>query len=305
MKINNEFLEDFELDANDHGEPHWFIDRRISALKQLDKLDLPVSKYFTNEDILIKLTSPQRIRSKKNLIDSEKITGSTISQFGQTVIKNDLPEELEAQGVVLTDIFTALRIHPRLIQKNLMDKVISPDEDKITAFHLACINSGIFLYVPKDVKLTEPIKIDLIQDDTKKGDLNTHALIVAENDSAVTVEQTLSNFGDNQNNTNLFVEVLSRANAKVNYSLKSESNSKLVYLRTRAYLSRKAEVDWDMNLANQKDTWADFSDNLFGADSHINLDWTSNESVDKITEISTSFDKHGMNSSITMNGQKY
>lgn len=305
MEINNEFLEDFKLDANDHGEPHWFIDRRIAALKQLNELDLPVSQHFTNEDELIKLTSPRRIRSKKDLLDTSLIARSTISQFGQTVIKNDLPEELESQGVVLTDILTALRVHPRLIQKSLMDKVISPDEDKMTAFHLACLNSGVFLYVPKEVKLTEPIRIDLVQDDTKKGDLNTHVLVVAENDAEVTIEQTLSSFGDNQNNTNFFVEVLSRSNAKVSYSLKTESHSEFVYLKTRAYLSRNAQVDWNMDLNDHGNTWADFSNNLFGADANVNMNWNTDKPANKITEVTTSFNKHGKNSSITMNGQKY
>lgn len=295
MKINDEFLEDFELDANDHGEPHWFVDRRIAALKEMDDLQLADSQYFQDESQLFSIKAPHRIRSKKDLIDRNDIANTTVTQFGQTILKNELPDELEEQGVVLTDIFTALRVHPRLIQKSFMDKVISPDEDKMTAFHLACVNSGIFLYIPKEVKIMKPINIDLIQDDTKKGDLNTHVLIVAENDSAVTVNQRFTSFGEEHNRTNLFVEVLARANTQVDYSLNSQSNSDFTYLKSRAYLGRTAQANWHYNLNNSGNTWADLSNNLYGSDSKVNTQLNSRSTHNQIEEITTSTIEHGKN----------
>ncbi|WP_334328550.1 SufD family Fe-S cluster assembly protein [Companilactobacillus sp. HBUAS59699] len=318
MGINNEYLEDFKLDANDHGEPHWFIDRRIEVLKQLDSLDLAKSQYFNEFDDLVKITSPQRIRSKKDLIDAKNINDYTMTQFGQTTVKNGLPEELEEQGVILTDIFTALRIHPRLIQTSFMDKVISPDEDKMTAFHLACVNSGVFLYIPKGVKISQPISINLIQDDTRPTDLNTHVLVVAEGDAEVSIEQNLSNYGKNNNRTNFFVEVLARANAKVNYSLNSESSSNFIYTKTRAYLGRDSSVNWNFNLNNHGNTWADLSNNLYGSGSRVKTVLNSQTNDKQIEEITTATIKHGKNvaselennliskdnSVLTLNGQK-
>ncbi|WP_125565171.1 SufD family Fe-S cluster assembly protein [Companilactobacillus insicii] len=319
MKINDEFLEDFELDMNDRGEPHWFINRRIKALKSMNELEFEDSQCFKNKDNFISMDSPLRSKSKKDLVDSKTIDNCTIAQLGQTIVKNDLSDELETKGVILTDILTALRVHPRLVQKTLMDKVISPNEDKMSAYHLSFMNSGVFLYIPKEVKVMEPINIDLIQDNTKSENLNTHVLIVAENDSEVTIHQQLSDVGERDNRTGLFVEVLSRANSKVTYNLNSKSSSKYVYLKSKAYVGRDALVNWNVNLLNEGNTWANLSNNLFGSGSMTNLTLNSHTANDQLEKISANSIKHGKNSSsnfkhqlnseddstIILNGLKY
>lgn len=49
-----------------------------------------------------------------------------IVQVGQTTTEVQLPEELRQQGVILTDIFSAARIHPRLIERFFMNRVVKP-----------------------------------------------------------------------------------------------------------------------------------------------------------------------------------
>lgn len=48
-----------------------------------------------------------------------------------------MPVELAEQGVIFTDIFTAMKEHSDLVEKYFMTKAVPSDEDKLTAFHTA------------------------------------------------------------------------------------------------------------------------------------------------------------------------
>ena len=60
-----------------------------------------------------------------------------------------LSADLAEQGVILTDLFTAMHEYPELVQEYYMTKAAEMDEDQLTALHAAFMNSGLFLYVPK------------------------------------------------------------------------------------------------------------------------------------------------------------
>ncbi len=69
-----------------------------------------------------------------------------------------LSDELKEQGVIFTDIFTAAKEHGELVQKYFMTDAVKVDEHKLTAYHAALMNGGVFLYVPKNVEVKEPIQ---------------------------------------------------------------------------------------------------------------------------------------------------
>ncbi len=60
-----------------------------------------------------------------------------------------LQQELVDQGVIFTDIISAVKNHPELVKKYFMKDAVQVNEHKLTAFHAALVNGGIFLYVPK------------------------------------------------------------------------------------------------------------------------------------------------------------
>ncbi|WP_125761229.1 SufD family Fe-S cluster assembly protein [Companilactobacillus hulinensis] len=292
MVLDSEFLEDFEMDANDHGEPHWFVDKRIEALKKFEELSYPDSDKIDLN--LLKIQELKWKRSDKALIPSINDTENIeIVQVGQRIVVNTLPDELEEQGVIITDVFTAFRQHPRLIQKAFMDKVIKPDEDKLTAFHAAMINSGVFVYVPKELRLNKQINLHVIQDNTLKIPLITHLLIVAENDSSVNIAEDITHTGENINIFNGFTEVLTRANANVELKVTNNlSDKSILFLKDKSYLGRDSIINWQENLKNDGPTYASIEGNLFGSDSKLITTLNLNND-DK--EILTNIVKHGKN----------
>src|SRR5699024_8267952 len=106
-----------------------------------------------------------------------------IVQYGKETIMEQLPQELIEAGVIFTDIFTALQDYPELVEKYYMTKAIKPDENKLTGYHAAYMNSGVFLYIPKNVVIEEPLEALFVQNSFVKEAMNKHILIVAEPNS--------------------------------------------------------------------------------------------------------------------------
>ena len=90
-----------------------------------------------------------------------------------------LSEELKAKGVIITDIFTASREHSELVKKYFMTDGVKVDEHKLTALHAALMNGGVFVYVPKNVVVEDPIQVLFLHDDAQASLFN-HVLIVSQ-----------------------------------------------------------------------------------------------------------------------------
>lgn len=83
------------------------------------------------------------------------------SHGGQIVLSasgaaKSISEDLEAQGVVFTDLATAEKKHPDLVAK-ILGKVVSPDEGKFAALAAALARTGILLYVPSNINIDTPL----------------------------------------------------------------------------------------------------------------------------------------------------
>src|SRR5699024_9699506 len=82
-----------------------------------------------------------------------------------SVAYSTLSKELKDKGVIFTDIFTALREHEDLVKRYYMKDAVSVDEHRLTALHAALMNGGIFVYVPKNVQIEEPLQTIYWQED--------------------------------------------------------------------------------------------------------------------------------------------
>ncbi len=67
-----------------------------------------------------------------------------------------LGKELANKGVIFTDFATAESQHPDLLE-SMNGQIVQPDEDRFAAMAGAFANSGVVLYVPKGVEVTQPL----------------------------------------------------------------------------------------------------------------------------------------------------
>jgi Fe-S cluster assembly protein SufD len=73
---------------------------------------------------------------------------------GQTRL--DLNSNLASQGVLFTDLATAEKQYPQVLEK-ILGKVVRSDEGKFAALAAAMSQSGVLVYVPRGVQLEQPL----------------------------------------------------------------------------------------------------------------------------------------------------
>ncbi|WP_308557740.1 Fe-S cluster assembly protein SufD [uncultured Lactobacillus sp.] len=257
-------------DSLKREEPKWLLEKREAAFEQIDKLDFPRMQRFHYKNWpLMENESIKPFDSDPALI--EKDENANLIQFGQTTVSVSLDEEMKQDGVILSDIFSAIKNHPELVQKYLMTEVIDANEDKLTANHMAYFNSGLFLYIPKNVQVKNPIEVDLIQDSTQDANWNPHILIVAEQGSSVKFLQHLSTVGDHKNTASMMVEIVANPESKVEFSsLEEISKQTTLYFNRRAKIKKDAHVEWAIGFMNDCDTIGDIDSELIGEGSYAN-----------------------------------
>ena len=142
------------------GEPEWMTQLRQAALEKAIQLPLPqIDRVKFHRWPLFDIHEfTDHFSETGNVAGFDVMKDNPVLvQEGTNTIFEQLPVELMEKGVIFTDIFTALQEHPDLIKPYYMEKAVKMDEDQLTALHAAFMNSGLFLYVPKNVVINEPI----------------------------------------------------------------------------------------------------------------------------------------------------
>jgi Fe-S cluster assembly protein SufD len=142
-----------------------------------------------------------------------------IVQHNGSVVYSQLTEALKQQGVLLTDLDTAVREYPELVQQYFMTECIPVGSSKYTALHAAFWSGGFFLYVPKGVEIEAPLLAQVFLDSPASAHF-THTLIIAEAQSSVRfVEEYTSQIAEDQLALlSDVVEVYAKNEARVEFS---------------------------------------------------------------------------------------
>ncbi|MCM3567538.1 Fe-S cluster assembly protein SufD [Neobacillus mesonae] len=263
--------------SKETNEPAWFADLRLKALEQFEQLPMPkpdktkidkwnftqFQQHTVKSQAFSSLTElPEEV---KDLVDVEAGNQNLYVQRNQTPAYLTLSDELKNKGVIFTDLLTAAREHGDLLKKYYMTQAINADEHKLTALHAALVNGGAFLYVPKNVEVTEPIQAVFIQDDAE-ANLFNHVIVVAEDNSSLTyVENYISTVEESNTLASILTEVIAGANARVQYgAVDTLAKGITSYVNRRGVAGRDAEIDWALGSMNEGNTIFENTTNLLG-----------------------------------------
>ncbi|MGX7419915.1 Fe-S cluster assembly protein SufD [Carnobacterium gallinarum] len=289
-------LRDFSLS---HGEPEWMLDLRLKMLAKIDELDLPfIERVKINRWPL--LTVPALKNDTDAVLLAEDFLVETndapkIIQVGTQTAFEQLPMELIEKGVIFTDIFTALTEHSDLVKEAYMQLAVKADEDKLTAFHAAFMNSGVFLYVPKNVVIEEPLEALFVQNSQIEENFIKHVLILADANSQFSYVEKYQTIGETKNTANIIVEVITKPGAKVKFSAVDQLGvNTTTYFNRRGHLLKDSTIDWALGIMNDGDMVADFDSDLIGEGSHSEV---------KIVAISTGSQVQGIDTRVTNYGR--
>lgn len=270
LPFDTDFVSSF---SKENGEPAWLAEFRQKAVSLADALPMPrpdktkIDKWnffqFNNVTSAPFSSLNELPEDVKALIDLENAKNLYI-QRNQTAAYLSLSDDLKNKGVIFTDLFTAARDHAELLQKYLMTNGVKVDEHRLTALHAALINGGAFLYIPKNVEITEPIQAVYLLD-SEDADLFNHVIVAADDNSSVTYVENYISTVESKRVVNIVTEVLAGANARVQFgAVDTLAKGITTYVNRRGTVGRDAKIEWALGLMNDGNTISENTTNLVG-----------------------------------------
>ena len=180
------------------NEPQWMLEYRLKALEvfnskpvptwgpDLSDLDINDIVHYLEPDAKIMSDNwddvPDYIKStfdRLGIPEAERQSLAGVgAQYDSEVVYHSVHKELTDQGVIYTDIETAITEHDDLVKQYFM-KVITMHDHKFSALHGAVWSGGSFVYVPKGVKVNMPLQSYFRLNAAEAGQFE-HTLIIVE-----------------------------------------------------------------------------------------------------------------------------
>lgn len=245
------------------GEPSWLTDRRVRAFDTYNFLPLPsdeeepwrhtplsgldldaVVPYRHEAPVARSEDLPRRLCPALSAIEDGSRPGAALLQYNSSVVYRTVPDHLEAQGVIFTDLHTAARERPEIMQRRFMTDGVPAGASKFTALHAALWSGGAFLYVPPGVYVAEPLQFALWADHPGLGVFH-HTLICADEGSRVALLERLESADGRPGLVSGVVEIFAAEGARVTYAgLQGWGDQVRSFTMRRARLEAGATVDW-------------------------------------------------------------
>lgn len=259
--LNEDVIRQISKEKND---PKWMLDFRLRALKTYNELQIPdwgPSIDELNVDNIITYIRantgmkgdwsevPQDIKDtfdRLGIPEAEKTSLAGVgAQFDSELVYHNIRKEIAAQGVIYSDVESALHgEYGDMIREHFM-KLVTPRDHKFAALHGAVWSGGSFVYVPKGVKLDIPLQSYFRLNSPGAGQFE-HTLIIVEEDAYLHFIEGCS--APKYSVANLHagcVEIFIRKNAKVRYSTIENWSKNMYNLNTkRAIVEEGGSIEW-------------------------------------------------------------
>ena len=273
LNISEEQLVDY---SKAHNEPSWMTELRQKALKLTETLEMPKPDKTKLRKWDFDSFKQHKVEGQtfndlselpdaiKNIIDVEN-TKNLVVQHNNALAYTQVSQETQDNGVIIEGLSEALVNHGDLVQKYLMTDAVTVDEHRLTALHTALINGGVFVYVPKNVVVKDPIQYVVLHDDENVSFFN-HVIIVTEENAEVTyVENYLSTASGEGNQLNIISEVIAGANSNITYgSVDYLDKGFTGHIIRRGTTAADASINWALGLMNEGSQIIDNTTNLIG-----------------------------------------
>lgn len=266
------------------NEPEWMLEFRLNAWRQFEAMPWPKAtdeawrrtrltgfdlKNFkpmaTAAGAVEKGDLPHLLQEELNEMDS-----AASMVFENSGLRYSVSHaKLSDCGVIFSDLQTAVREHPELVRKYFMTEAVKPDLNKFTALHAALWDTGSFVFVPANARVTLPLQVILNQSTDGVGGYH-HTLVVTEEGAEVTVVDDLLGAKDGLQAS--VVELIIGASSVVRYmNLQDFDHSTWNFLTGRAVLSRDADLRWIQVSWGSRLTKAFLDVDLMGPGGHAEL----------------------------------
>lgn len=250
--------------SEEKQDPEWMKEFRLQALKVYQELSVPdwgpdiseldmdhIATYVSKK---AKMSGkwdevPEEIKDtfeKLGIPQAERASLAGVgAQYDSEMVYHNVQKEVEEQGVVYSDIESALKgEYGEMIREHFM-KLVPPTDHKFAALHGAVWSGGSFVYVPKGVKVSIPLQSYFRLNAPGAGQFE-HTLIILEEDSYLHFIEGCS--APKYSVANLHagcVELYVGKNAKLRYSTIENWSKNMFNLNTkRAVVEEGGTIEW-------------------------------------------------------------
>lgn len=226
------------------------------------------------------------LKAQLTLSADEEVSARIIHYGNQTFV-DFVSDDLIAQGVIIDDLFTAMEKYGELVDRHLFS-ALAADEDKMTAYHTAYLNGGLFIYIPKDVEINLPIEAVFVQDSSVRQAFNKHVLIVTDKHSRLSYLERSFTIGSQANSGTLITEVVALDGSQVKFvAMDSLGESTTAFVRRHGLTFNDATIEWVIAAMNHGDTIFDSFTELRGRGSSSNVDIISIANGTQVQTVNT------------------
>ncbi|MCU1381242.1 MAG: FeS assembly protein SufB, partial [Acidimicrobiales bacterium] len=253
------------------GEPDWMRDFRLKSYRHFLKRPMPnwggdMSEIFFDDIFYYIKPTDKQVDAWDELPESVKNTyeklgipeaerkylAGVTAQYESEVVYHRNREDLEAQGVIFTDMDTALREHPELVRA-WFGKIIPPNDNKFSALNSAVWSGGSFIYVPPGVEVEMPLQAYFRINAENMGQFE-RTLIIADKGSKVHyIEGCSAPVYTTDSLHSAVVEIAVGEAARVTYTtIQNWSNNVFNLVTKRARVEAEGHMEWiDGNIGSR------------------------------------------------------
>ena len=246
------------------NEPEWMREFRLKALEvynskpmtdwgpDLSDLDMNDIVHYLEPDSAPMNENwddvPSYIRDtfdRLGIPEAEKQSLAGVgAQYDSEVVYHSVHKELEEQGVIYTDIETAIVKYGDMLKEYFMT-LITVNDHKFAALHGAVWSGGSFIYVPKGVKVNMPLQSYFRLNAPEAGQFE-HTLIIVDEGADLHYIEGCSAPKYQKNALHAgAVELFVRKGARLRYSTIENWSRNMYNLNTkRAIVEEDGVIEW-------------------------------------------------------------
>ncbi|STO07615.1 MULTISPECIES: Fe-S cluster assembly protein SufB [Exiguobacterium] len=266
--LTNEIVETI---SNMKEEPAWMLEFRLKSLEQFRKMPMPTwggdlsALDFDEITYYVKPSEktehswdevPEEIKrtfDKLGIPEAEqKYLAGVSAQYESEVVYHSMQEDFEAKGVIFKDTDTALKEDEALFRE-YFGKLIPPTDNKFAALNSAVWSGGSFIYVPKGVKLEQPLQAYFRINSENMGQFERTLIIVDEGASVHYVEGCTAPVYTTNSLHSAVVEIFVNKDAYCRYTtIQNWANNVYNLVTKRAICEAGASMEWiDGNIGSK------------------------------------------------------
>ncbi len=259
--LTREIVEQISKEKHD---PQWMRDFRMKSLEIYNKLNVPdwgpSIEELDMDDIATYVRAntgmqgswdevPDDIKNtfeKLGIPQAERESLAGVgAQYDSELVYHNVKDEVAEQGVIYTDMESALTGEYEQMCKDYFMKLVPPTDHKFAALHGAVWSGGSFVYVPKGVKVEIPLQ-SYFRLNAKGAGQFEHTLIIVDEGADLHFIEGCS--APKYNVANLHagcVELYVKKNARLRYSTIENWSKNMFNLNTkRAICEEGARMEW-------------------------------------------------------------